>query len=179
MANNAPEVKSKAGSFVADIPAAGDDDAGPKKQAGQKMEELNLTSMLDVTFQLLIFFVLTASFAMSEGILAAELPKLGGASSETAEEPPDKPVKIRLTAAGYEQVLIQVEGQRRVNDFEDLYQLLAGLQYNDTNAGGIYKEDNPIIIEPGNETGWGFVVSAFNACIRAKYISVSFGKSDK
>jgi len=50
--------------------------------------QLNLTSMIDVIFQLLIYFVVTANFMLDEGVLVAKMPQGTGKSDEQQIEPP-------------------------------------------------------------------------------------------
>lgn len=158
-----------------------------KRRRGGGVKELNLTSMLDVTFQLLIFFILTASFALDEGVLAANLPE--GTSSQQKEEDPEEPIKIVISPFGPagEDVSIWIEGRERLgNDYQRLFEILNGWRYDpQQNPGGLYEADNPIIIKPVLSGGgpnaqhvkWKHIVATFNACVRAKYTSISFAQS--
>ena len=56
--------------------------------------ELDMTPMIDVVFQLLIFFMLTIEFKTLEGKLAAYLPKDVGVNNTPAE--PKEKVEIRV-----------------------------------------------------------------------------------
>jgi biopolymer transport protein ExbD len=148
-----------------------------KKDGG--VGELQLTSMIDVIFQLLIYFVVTASFAIDEGILAAKLPQGSGSAAETEELPKEK-ITIELTSGpGDTTVLISRSGVRNYATFSELAADLDQLRY-DPDIGqinGIYKHDDPVIIEPTGFVRWQHVVSAFNAAIAAKYSNVSFGEA--
>lgn len=48
--------------------------------------EMDMTPMIDVSFQLLIFFLLTINFKLREGNLSSHLPKQGGAAPAKAME---------------------------------------------------------------------------------------------
>ncbi|MBI1373970.1 MAG: hypothetical protein GC159_14705 [Phycisphaera sp.] len=149
----------------------------PKKGKAKphKMGDLNLTSMMDVVFQLLIFFVLTASFAVGEGILPAELPVGQGKQADT--DTPKQPIKVLLKSAGGEDVLIQLEGMPTAPaDFPELYQTLRSMQVGSGGAFAVYNKDDPIIIKPDSTVRWGHVVNAFNACVRAKYENINFSE---
>lgn len=142
----------------------------------KKMAELNLTSMLDVCFQLLIFFVLTASFAVGEGILPADLPS-GQSAQKSEDEPPDQPIKILLKSLGGESVSIQLEGiPSPPGDFKELYQMMRSMQLTASNPSGIYKPDDPVIIKPDKTVPWAKVVAAFNTAVKAKYSNVNFAQ---
>jgi len=64
------------------------------KRANEKAE-LQLTSMIDVIFLLLIFFVATFKIAAQEGDFSIKMP-IGG--SDGAQNQTDLPIKLRLRA---------------------------------------------------------------------------------
>lgn len=144
----------------------------------KKMADLNLTSMLDVCFQLLIFFILTASFAVGEGILPAELPTGQGKASDT--EAPEQPIKLFLRSLGGDDVSIQIEGSPTPpRDFRELFSVLQGMQNSPSNPTAPYNADDPVIIKPDGTVKWVHVVNTFNAAIRAKYTNVNFATPNK
>lgn len=71
----------------------GDDD--PPKRAKRKEDELDMTPMVDVTFLLLIFFMVTASFSLQKSMSMprqqSDLP-----SSAPPEEPPEEPDMVTV-----------------------------------------------------------------------------------
>jgi len=152
---------------------------------GSPVGELNLTSMIDVIFQLLIYFVVTANFMIDEGVLTAKLPQGQGSPAALDELPPEK-ITIRLTSDPVDNSLVRIErGSHdkplRYASFGELTRDLAEARY-DPDAGqlnGIYEPDNPIIIEPVGTVRWQHVVNAFNAAIAAKYTNVSFAEAKK
>ncbi len=140
--------------------------------------QLNLTSMIDVIFQLLIYFVVTASFAAGEGIITAKLPQgTGGAPSKA--EPPKQPLNIILSSAGTFGYNIGIQNQPAApRDFEQLATMLEGLQFDpERGRSGAYKPDHPVIIKPAGNVRWQHVVNAFNAAITARYSNVSFAQA--
>jgi len=64
------------------------------KRSSEKAE-LQLTSMIDVIFLLLIFFVMTFKIAAQEGDFSVKMPIGGGAGSQDST---DIPIKLRLRA---------------------------------------------------------------------------------
>ncbi len=141
---------------------------------------LNLTSMIDVVFQLLIYFVVTSSFAVGEGVITAKLPT-GPGNPQKHKKPPDRPLKIVVNSAGdigtnYQ---VYIEGLAgRPNNFADLADLLIQLQYDPQRGlNGAYKPDNPVIIKPDGSIRWQHVVNAFNATVKARYSNVSFAQA--
>ncbi|MEM1027344.1 MAG: biopolymer transporter ExbD [Planctomycetota bacterium] len=146
--------------------------------------ELNLTSMIDVIFQLLIFFVVTANFMIDEGVLSAKLPQ-GSGSPIAADELPRDKIVIRLISDPSDDALVSIErgpaaSPVRYASFGELTADLDRLRYDPdgTRIDGIYEPDNPVLIEPGGRVRWQHVVNAFNAAITAKYTNVSFAETD-
>ncbi|MBI3462594.1 MAG: biopolymer transporter ExbD [Planctomycetes bacterium] len=72
----------------------------------------SMTPMIDVVFQLLIYFLCTASFAMTEQILPTTLPPTG-ATTTTASLPPEvqelELIRIALSQRG-QQLQIELNG---------------------------------------------------------------------
>jgi biopolymer transport protein ExbD len=134
--------------------------------------QLNLTSMIDVIFQLMIYFVVTASFAANEGVLVTNL-KFGG-EQDPLETPPT--LNVRLESAGDRGTgaNIQVAGQP-VPSFTALAERLIELQHNpDKGRSGNYDHDkSPVKIQPEGVVRWQHVVNAFNAAVKAEYQNVA------
>jgi len=172
--NNAPNPDAAQGS-------APEEQAQPYKKKPREVKSssmtLNLTSMIDVIFQLLIYFMLTMAAAVGEGVLTAKLPQGSGAGEKT--ELPEKPLNIIIQSAGMTGVSyrISIEGYgESPSNFSDLAKLLARLQYNSTNPSGAYKDDNPIVIKARSDVRWQHVVNAFNAGITAKFKNIAFAR---
>jgi len=135
-------------------------------------------AMMDVCFQLLIFFVLTASFAVGEGVLPADLPVGQGKKSDDTK-PPEQPITILVRTLGGQDVAIEIQGRPRPlgKDYNELFRELQALQYDPkTNPSGAYDPEAPVIIKPDGTVPWVHVVNAFNAAVRAKYQNVNFAK---
>lgn len=147
------------------------------RKKSREVGQLNMTSMMDIVFQLLIFFVLTANFTVNEGILPADLPQGTGATAEEVVTP-DPPLTIALEGLGKERsdVTIRMDGVAPIpgGNFEALYLVLNERRFNPITNTGIYMPDNPIIIRPQNQINWGSVVEAFNAALRARYENINF-----
>ena len=67
---------------------------------GQKVDEAPMTPMIDVVFQLLIFFMLTMNFKEVEGKLLSQLPKNKGPRSSIPIDPEFKELRIVICADG-------------------------------------------------------------------------------
>ncbi|MEM6471151.1 MAG: biopolymer transporter ExbD [Planctomycetota bacterium] len=69
-----------------------------RREFEQEKNELNMTSMIDIVFLLLVFFVMTFKIVEMEGDFSVRMPLAGndGATSEIT----DLPLKLRLRADG-------------------------------------------------------------------------------
>ena len=140
--------------------------------------KLQITPLIDVIFQLLIYFMVTASFLIGEGALTANMP-FGDDVAVSDIAPPEQPLVLRLTPVDYSNVRIDIEGfNKPASDFSQLAFYLQSIQYNDKNQGGIYTSKNPVIIKSEGLVRWQHVVNAFNAAVSAGYENVSFGNPD-
>lgn len=136
------------------------------RSTGEGKQQPPLTPMIDVTFQLLIFFLLTSTFRPDEGQLPGSLPAQGPPSDSLVQ-----PVKITLRPAGvyYEEVQYRVDKLPPMTRPQDLQQVLVDRR-------SAYPEDEkiPIILDVGSQVRWSFVTEAFNAASIAKFPSITF-----
>lgn len=70
------------------------------KKAAEDECELEMTSMIDVVFLLLIFFLCTLKFKTLEGKLAAYLPKDVGVNTSDAEEIEKVEIVVKVVSPG-------------------------------------------------------------------------------
>lgn len=146
---------------------------GGKKKT--QLSQLNLTSMIDVIFLLLIYFVITANFVEDEGVLVAKLPS--GTGEEAPEDLPPPNINIVLTSFNQTGVRIEV-GAQTFGSFRDLTAHLIAIQdAPEKGRSGFAAPDSPVIIRPGGQVKWAHVVNAFNSSVRAAYTNVSFAQT--
>ena len=149
-----------------------------KRTKGDESEmQLRLTAMIDVVFQLLIYFVVTASFALDEGILTTQLPT--GSGTGSAADMKKRPLTVVLTSVndsvGYR---VKIEGSNFApRNFAQLSDELR-IMMRDPAKGlnGPYPPDNPVIIRPQAGVRWTHVVNAYNAAYRAGYSNINFAR---
>lgn len=133
----------------------------------------NLTPMIDVTFNLLIYFLVSSSFLRAEGFLPSRMAQLGAQASSPAL--PVTPIRLYLARTEKDDgVRMRLENTARIpRSFADLYQVLLGLR-----SGGLgFDASTPVVIHAEDEVAWDHVVNAFNAARRAGYESISFGQA--
>ena len=148
-----------------------------------------LTPMIDVTFQLLLYFLLTSTFQEDEGQIPGTLPALGKGGTPS----PLKPVTIKITAdpfnmsagATTEKYYFQIENQGREFD-----KFPAGFSEEDREKGSkrLQKELKDIFskldetqkkkislkIEPSQYTRWSYATEAFNQAVAAGFTKIAF-----
>ena len=139
---------------------------------------VNITPMIDVVFQLLIYFLVATNFALGEQVFRLDLPDRGGSSA--AADPfqlEEEPLHIRVRSVGIngDRLSISIEGPYpQPADVAELEEFLAA-SLADSGAA-LFREDHPVVIVPTPSSQWGHVVSVFNAAVRAGFRSVEFGR---
>lgn len=132
---------------------------------------VNLAPMIDVTFLLLIFFLVTTTFERAEGILASDLPEAGQVQAVPL---PISPIVIRLTqqGPGHDDYAIRID--RFENVPQDLEELPVFLRQIQQQPG--FDKQTPVVIVAGNEVRWDHVVGCWNAALRAGCSRVAFAE---
>lgn len=165
----------------APVGGGGGGESKGKKKLPKPLAPLNIVPMLDVCFNLLIFFIMTAQFSVGEGILPADLPRgdsVGTATKQDNIKPPPQPLILAIRSLGGDDVAIDIQGvSTPPANYEELYKTLMQVQVGPSNPNGMYATTDPVIIKPDDGVPWGNVVNAFNAAIRAKFTNVNFGQN--
>ena len=141
-----------------------------RKQRGKQDVKIQppLTPMIDVTFQLLLYFLLTSTFKPNEGQIPGSLPEKG-VSAVSAEPRPPIRIVVRPRGGNYEYVTYEVDNLNAIDKQEDLYNMLMARQ-----KSGSVTVETPVQIRPSSSVRWKYVVGAFNAAVRAKYKNIGF-----
>ena len=142
-----------------------------KKKKGQPPMQPQLTPMIDVTFQLLLFFILTCEFRESEGQIPGTLPAKGNVAQAVSDTPPPDPIQIKVMAsARLDQATYEVTGHsfalKTPQELQDLLKIRKA-------AVG---DEVPIIILPNQGVPWGYVVEAFNQAKEVKFKKIGFAQ---
>ena len=127
-----------------------------------------MTPMIDIIFQLLIFFLLTPTFQAHEGYLTTNLPKTG----PVAREQPPIPARIKIgledTYGPDEIVIVLNDTQVLGNNFDTLKAMLRDYQ------GRGIAPDHPVLIAPEMSIKHKWVVKAFDVAILARFTNIHF-----
>lgn len=130
---------------------------------------INLTPMIDVTFLLQIFFLVTSSFERPEGLFPSRLPAHGEGAAVSAVLP-ISPIVIRLSQDG-ERYRIRVDHFTHAPvSFVDLASFLKDVQ---GNPG--FDDETPVALIPDPDVAWDHVVGCWNAAVRASCKNIVFG----
>ncbi len=159
---------------AAAVAAAVDDARSARREARQRLGHVaqpNMTPMIDVVFNLLIFFLCTGSFNQPEGLLPSRLPKHHGVVA--GEELPSSPIRIMLKqhGTGQDDYTIRIDGRtKQPNSFSELADDLRELR--ETPA---FDADSQVIVVADGEVRWDHLVNAFNAAVVARFKNITFG----
>jgi len=140
-----------------------------KRQLAKPKMQPPLTPMIDVTFQLLLFFILTLTFRQAEGLIPGSLPGNQGSSSRAPIPPIVIDVVVPLDIANDDAGAFFIESDR----FENAQLLFEELQ---RQSRELQTAKRPIVINPAPGVRWQHVVDAFNGGVRAKYEKVGFAR---
>lgn len=147
---------------------------GGRRRRGSERAEpliLNFAPMIDVTFLLLIFFLVTTTFERAEGLLASDMPKTGGHTSVAL---PLSPIVVRLTQVGTGHDDFSI----RLDNFTDQpasFVDLAGKLREIHRLPG-FDTDTPLVIVAGNAVRWDHVVGCWNAALNAGCRRIAFAE---
>lgn len=138
---------------------------------GSATVALQLAPMIDLTFLLLIFFLVTARFEPAEGVLASDLPRDVGAPGVAL---PISPIVVRLATSGvgHDDFTIRIDHFENVpTGLSDLTQTLRGIQ----DQPG-FDAKTPVVIVAEDEVKWDHVVACWNAAVAAGYEKIAFAE---
>jgi biopolymer transport protein ExbD len=123
---------------------------------------VDFTPMIDVVFQLILFFLVSTTFSVLPGI-SVNLPKSSTAQGTAADG-------ITITAA--------VDGKMFVNDIpvtlESIDSVLSGID-----TGKKKREEFPVTLEADDQVTNGTIVKIFDALRRNGFSAVSLRTSNK
>ena len=122
-----------------------------------KPAQLNMTSMIDVIFLLLIFFVCTANLNAVEEILPTQFSLSGVTISDLEPEPGFLNLQYARIRISYQNRIPywQIEGQS-CQTVHDVQAVLARIARS--------KSDLPVIIASESNVPWGNVIDTYDIC---------------
>jgi biopolymer transport protein ExbD len=146
------------------------------RKANIGIPPLNITSFLDMSFCLLTFLILSASFALGEGVLTSNLPGDGSSAVVVPTETPptsDAPQFVVFVAA-VDRTNCRIEVENYPDKPASFTALTQMLQRLGANAKGETDPDARVIIQAEAGVRWDHVLNAFNAAVRARFKNIAF-----
>lgn len=143
-----------------------------KTGSGESKVSLEMTPMIDVVFQLLIFFMFTFKIVSIEGEFAITMPAAEqGSAAPTSENITALPdIQVRLAAApNGELASIQV-GDSQVKSLDELATTLKAIVGEDPQVASDVEMQ---IVAPDN-LKYGYVVGTINAAARVRIQKIKF-----
>jgi biopolymer transport protein ExbD len=132
--------------------------AGPVPAHNAAQGRSALTPMIDVTFLLLLFFLLTFTFRQAEGQIPGSLPHGGVDPLEICIE-----VVVRPTGEHRQGVVFEIDGAMvQTSSPRELGDRLMAIKRQ-------IKGDASVIIRARGDVQWRWAVEAFNQAVRAEY----------
>lgn len=132
---------------------------------------ISFAPMIDVTFLLLIFFLVTTTFERAEGLLTGKMPH---ETRPTAVPLPLTPVIIRLNQTGpsHDDYTILLDHfDVAPADVRELTDVLLQIQ---EQPG--FDTATPVVIVAEDDVRWDHVVGCWNAALRAGCERIAFGR---
>jgi biopolymer transport protein ExbD len=107
-----------------------------KKHSGLGDVKIDMTPMIDIVFQLLIFFILSFKISGQEGDFFVKMP-LSAPNAGTPDDQQLPPMKLRLTADAEGSLTGIVLNDQPFQDFDQLHQHIRGLIGDERGPGSI------------------------------------------
>lgn len=137
-----------------------------RNPGGDKIE-MQMSSMIDVVFQLLIFFMLTLKIIEPEGDFDINMP-LGAPAAASSTDPDLPPFKVRLEADPNGNLsMLYFNGNQMGNDalaFERLNREIRNAVDSLKAVGPSNVDKQEVEIEPDYRLHYRYIISAISAC---------------
>lgn len=142
-----------------------------KRKAG--LIGLNLTSMIDVVFLLLIYFMVATEFRTAEESFPMDLPIREHGQSLMLDR---EPLVILVESTGQDQhdVRLRLEGPwDPVPSTEALFSFLRSNLAEGLGSSGLFTRTHPILIRPTSQTRWDHTLAIYNTVAKAAYTNIT------
>jgi len=151
-----------------------------RRRRGDGALRLDLTSMIDVTFLLLVYFMAATSFRTGEELYRMDIPDRAGAGPADPFAMDDEPLRIHvasLSANDRDAYRLRLDGPwPQPRTFDDLTAFLREHRSAPDRPRGLFAADHPVIVEPSPTANWQHVMSTFNAAASTGYENVTLAR---
>lgn len=138
----------------------------------------NMTPLVDVVMVILIFLMLAGQFGSAEHYLMSNLPytEKGLTGSKPPEGfVPDEPLDIRVDSPTPDKWVANV-GKISTSDRRQLAGALVRMR-DDFKAAGKTKDKIQVIVSPGKDVKYDYLMGVYDAAMEAEFEKISFAKS--
>lgn len=142
------------------------------RRTREKKIPMDMTPMIDVVFQLLVFFLFTFKIIQPEGEIAVNMPPITAGSSVTQDPPDLTKVPIRLLAAANGSLGDVRLGDRSLGN--DLSALTESLKRDFGALIGPKDSNLEIEVDAERMLHYYWVIRATNAIMRAGVVQINF-----
>jgi len=126
--------------------------------------DLNMTPMIDIVFQLIIFFLVVSEIISSDRIENLTLP-----IADEAKPEPKLPERLVISVNSFNQIIIA----GRVRTMDDVERLLK-LKKRESDARPSGRTKQPVLIQADRHAKWAVVQDIIEAANRLKFWRLSF-----
>ncbi|MGB0715163.1 MAG: ExbD/TolR family protein [Phycisphaerae bacterium] len=141
----------------------------PKRGGSGASIAVNLAPMIDVTFLLLIFFLVSSTFERAEGVFSSTMPNQGSGVQVSL---PLEPIVVRLSAPLDQPEGLSIDVDHVVDRPSDLQELVTLIRSLHERPG--FDVETPVAIVASEDVLWDHVVGCWNAALRAGCKNVAF-----
>jgi biopolymer transport protein ExbD len=138
-----------------------DDDPPPRRARTEESAAIDLTPAVDVTFQLLIFFMVTASFSMQKAFDVPPAKQTEGVSvAVVVQDESQSAVKVQVDADNT--MIVEEQDSKRASNYRELLELLKAEKNASADVTDIQLELHPdsthearvIVIDAATQAGF-------------------------
>ena len=134
---------------------------------------LNLTSMIDVVFLLLIYFMVATEFRTSEASYPMDLPNRDAGQTRMLDL---EPLVVHVESVGdaMGDLRIRLDGPwDPIGSIDALAHFLHTNKADGFGSNGLFTPTHPIRIRPTGSTRWDHTLAAYNAVAGALYTNIT------
>ena len=143
----------------------------PSHHDDRRQTDIAMTPMIDVVFQLMIFFICTASFQLTEELLPTSLAIAGGTTPAAAVEVDPDLERIIVRGESIEGGTAWTVNDRPCPSLIEVGQMLRAIAEIDVTL--------PVILDVGDEVPLGDMIDVYDLCRLAGFEKIQFAAERK
>ncbi|MBC8310084.1 MAG: biopolymer transporter ExbD [Phycisphaerales bacterium] len=134
---------------------------------------LNLTSMIDVVFLLLVYFMVATEFKTAEESFPMDVPIRNHGQTLALDNEP-LVILVESSGVGEKEIRLRLEGPwDPISSLNALSTFLRSNKAGGFGNSGLFTENHPIRIKPTSDTRWEHAIATYNIVVGANYTNIS------